>query len=240
MTGNRPDSEDILQTAFLQAYAAFDRFRHESSVYTWLYRIVLNTSKKYYKESRKLPVQEYAEEHDIPQSEVYGYINRFGRSEDEVLIRRTRETCLQMFMNCMPSKYRAVYTLRTILHFSVLETAEILAIKANTVKVNLHRAKKIIQGHMEERCSLIKPGAPCDCRSYAAYLQHTQKAGLLPDMQVIREKERIATHEFFDEMAELLPIDRLFDVQLKPVDWPEFLKRVKALRQDKALKVLEY
>ena len=46
MTGNREDSEDILQTSFLNAYRAFPKFRNNSSVYTWLYRIVMNTAQK--------------------------------------------------------------------------------------------------------------------------------------------------------------------------------------------------
>jgi RNA polymerase sigma-70 factor (ECF subfamily) len=79
MTGNKEDAEDVLQTAFLNAYKAFNRFRHDSAVSTWLYRIVMNVAKKYAKESRKLPVEEYAEEHQISQADVYNYINRFGQ-----------------------------------------------------------------------------------------------------------------------------------------------------------------
>ncbi len=170
MTGNIEESEDILQTAFLNAYKAFDNFRYESSVYTWLYKIVLNTSKKFYREARKLPVEEYSEAHNISQAEVYQTINRFGQVEDETIAVLVRENCLQMFMNCMPPKYRSVYTLRIILNFSVKETAGILDIKENTVKVNLHRAKNITKDHINGRCSLIKPGSICDCRSYANYI----------------------------------------------------------------------
>jgi len=54
--------------------------------------------------------------------------------EDEVMAVLTRESCLQMFMNCMPSKYRAVYTLRIMLQFSVAETSEILEISESAVK----------------------------------------------------------------------------------------------------------
>ncbi len=86
MTGNIEESEDILQTAFINAYKAFNDFRYESSVYTWLYRIVLNTSKKFYWEARKLPVEEYSEAHKISQAETYQTINRFGQVEDEAIV----------------------------------------------------------------------------------------------------------------------------------------------------------
>lgn len=240
MTGNREDSEDILQASFLSAYSAFDHFRGESSPYTWLYRIVLNAAKKYYQEARKLPVQKYAEEHHLTQEDVYHYINRHGRCNDPVLVKQVRETCLQMFMNCMPSKYRAVYTLRIILHFPVQAAAEILDISESAVKVNLHRAKKIIKNHMNGRCSLIKPGSACDCRSYAAYLVKSKKVDFLPKTETMRNKERNAAEEFDSELSEVLQIDDLYEGNLKPIDYHEFLSRVKQLKKEGSLKILKY
>lgn len=240
MTGNKEDAEDVLQTAFLNAYKAFDRFRHDSAVSTWLYRIVMNVAKKYAQESRKLPVEEYAEEHQISQADVYNYINRFGQVEDDVLTNRIRETCLQMFMNCMPSKYRAVYTLRIMLDFSVQETAEILDIRENTVKVNLHRARAIIKDHFAGRCSLIQPGALCDCRSYAKFCLETKKTKLLLDIETVRNKEQAAVDEFCSEMREILQIEELYNTRIIPRDYSEFLTRIKTIRQEKHLKLLEY
>jgi len=39
--------EDVVQDAFLKAYRALARFRGESSLYTWLYRIAVNTAKNH-------------------------------------------------------------------------------------------------------------------------------------------------------------------------------------------------
>lgn len=44
-------AEDIVQDAFVQAFQNLDSFRSESSLYTWLYRIALN-SRRYYKRNR--------------------------------------------------------------------------------------------------------------------------------------------------------------------------------------------
>lgn len=240
MTGNKEDAEDVLQTAFLNAYQAFDSFRQDSAVSTWLYRIVMNVAKKYTQELRKLPVEKYAEEHQISQADVYAYINRFGQIEDDVLTNCTRETCLQMFMNCMPPKYRAVYTLRIILDFSVQETAEILDIRENTVKVNLHRARNIIKDHFMGRCSLIQPGALCDCRSYAKYLLETKRTRFLLDIETVRNKEQVAVAKFCNEMREILQIEELYNTRIIPLDYAEFLARIKTIRQEKHLKILEY
>ena len=44
MMGNHEDAEDVAQEAFLSAYRAFDRFRGDSRVRTWLYRITVNAA----------------------------------------------------------------------------------------------------------------------------------------------------------------------------------------------------
>ena len=230
MTGNSEDAEDVLQLAFLNAYNAFENYRNNSSVYTWLYRIVLNTAKRYYRKCRTLPAIEYSDEHGISQQEFYNHINSFGRVEDQVLTDLTRETCLQMFMNCMPSKYRVVYTLRVMLKFSTSDTAEILEISEAAVKVNLHRARKIAQSHIKDRCSLIQAGAMCDCRAYAAFIVENGREELLCDMQVVRNKEKTAAKKYTAEMNEIMQIDRLYNNQIKAPDYDEFIVRVKELK----------
>ena len=240
MTGNKEDAEDVLQTAFLNAYKAFEKFRHDSDVGTWIYRIVLNASKKYVKEARRLPVAEYADDHHMSQAEVYGSINRFGQIEDRVLTELTREACLQMFMNCMPPKYRVVYTLRCILHFSVKEISEILDMSESAVKVNLNRARTVIKSHFDGRCSLIQPGSMCDCRAYARYLVESQKTHVLLDIETVRNNEKVATDEFRRELQEVMHIDTLYNTRIKPVDYSDFLKKIKALKATKQYKLLDY
>lgn len=229
MTGTKEDSEDVLQSSFLNAYKAYPKFKGKSTLYTWLYKIVLNESKKHYKKTRKLPTTEYAEMNNISIEDVYGHINSFGNTEDNALTELTREACLQMFMNCMPSKYRAVYTLRVILDFSVKETSLILEISLNAVKVNLHRAREIIKSHFDGRCSLINPNSLCDCRKYAKFLIENNKTGKLIDINVIRQKERKASEDFHTELKDILQIESLYYTEIKPIDYNLFIKRVSYL-----------
>ena len=239
MTGSREDSEDILQTSFLNAYKAFPSFRNESSAYTWLYRIVMNAANKYHRERKKLPAEEYAENNNISINEFYRYINSYGTVEDEVLINLTRESCLQMFMNCMPAVYRAVYTLRIMLNFSVKNTAKILDISESSVKVNLHRARNAAKNHIEGRCSLIQAGAMCDCRSYAGYLAKTGRAGKLCSIETVRNKEKAAVEKYNSEIKILKEIDSLYNNQIKPPDYENFIREIRKLLKEKKLTLLD-
>lgn len=239
MAGNHEDAEDVLQTAFVSALQGYDKFRGESSIHTWLYRIVANAAARFHKSGRKLPITLFSEELGVPEDVLYGKICSHGRVEDAALEMVTRESCLQMFMNCMPSKYRVIYTLRGILKLTVDETAEILAISRAAVKTRLHRAKKLSRDHMEGRCSLVNPGAPCDCRGYAAYLQKKDKITRLLDIRVVREKERGAVREFRKELSIVDQITGLYNSRLVPPDYPVFFERVKDLCKESGLRILE-
>ncbi len=168
--------------------------------------------------------------------EVYRHINSYGTVEDEVLTSLTRESCLQMFMNCMPAIYRAVYTLRIMLQFPVKETADILDISESAVKINLHRARKAAKDHIDGRCSLIQSGAMCDCRSYAGYLAKTGKKDKLCSIKTVRNKEKAAVEQYYSELEK---IDNLYNTQIKPPDYGRFISEIKKEIRNRNLKLLE-
>mgnify|MGYP006276821173 CR=1 FL=1 len=239
MTGNREDAEDVLQNSFLNAFKSYEKFQGRSKPYTWLYRIVINASKRYYNKHYKLPVTEYADELDISEKAVYKHINSFGKTENKALIEITRETCLQMFMNCMPPKFRSVYTLRIMLQLNTKDTAAVLGISQGAVKVNLHRAKKTIYSHMKGRCSLIKPGSMCDCRLFAKYIKETKQTNKYIDIELIRNNEQNAVDDFNTEMDEIIKIVKLYNNQIKPKLFESFLSELKELVNRKDISLLD-
>ena len=54
LLGNEPDAEDLCQAVFAEACRSLDRFAGRSSLYTWLYRIMLNL---YYRRLRRLRLE---------------------------------------------------------------------------------------------------------------------------------------------------------------------------------------
>ena len=239
LTGNREDTEDVLQNAFLNAYKSWGSFRGESSHFTWLYRITLHTAQRSMKKERRLHVTTYAEEHQLTERDVYGVINQAGYCDDDYLVERVRQSCLQMFMNCMPRRYRTVYALRCILGFSVAETAEIMEISPEAVKVYLHRSRKISRDHFEGRCSLIHPGAPCNCRAFAAYLKASGKTGLLLNLEAAAEEEKEAAETFRREVAEVREIQRLYETRILPEPFPDFLEKIRNLMKQESFRLLD-
>ncbi len=238
MTGNKEDAEDVLQEACLNAYKGFHDFREKSSFYTWIYRIVINEGKKHIKYTEKMPVDVYAEENNMKSEEVYAYINSFGEVEDQVMINSAKETCLQLFMNCMPSKYRVVFTLRSILQFSVGETAEILGTTENSVKVNLHRARALFKGLMEGKCSLINPQYPCKCSSWVKYAKDTKRKIIDDDIITIKNTEKALVKEFKNEVSELISISELYNTKIVSDSHERFKEHIKKIINEGQFKLL--
>lgn len=240
MTGNLHDAEDVLQTAFLNAYKGYSQFREDSSVETWLYQIVLNESKQYYKKINKMPMDRFAEENRISLEEAYGYINKYGTVEDEVMYVATKEACLQMFMTCLSSKLRAVFTLRVVLDFTTDEVAEILNIKPSSVKVYLHRARNYISDSIKGKCSLINPNNPCKCSSWIKYALETGLKIDNEDIKIIQKKETLIQTKFKNELSDLYKVMVLYNTQVIPKPYDSFKSHIKTLMMQKQYKLLDY
>lgn len=228
VTGEQYAAEDILQEAFYNAIKSWGKFEKRSSYYTWLYRIVLNGALKYIKEAKALPVDIYAEEHGMSIDSVYEYINTYNEMpDDSVVVSQVRETCLQMFLNCLPPEYRIVYTLRVILNCSVKESAEILDISENSVKIRLSRAKKLLKNHMEGRCSLISKNGKCNCRTFASHVVETNKIGTMINPDIIKKHEHEAGLMFNSAIKEIIEVDDLYNTDtFKPISFNELKRNV--------------
>lgn len=233
ITGEPDSAQDILQNAFFNALKSWDKFEGRSSYYTWLYTIVLNSAKKYIKEEKRLPVDIYAEENNMTIDGVYSYINSYEEMpESNVIVNQVRETCLQMFLNCLPSKYRITYTLRVILGCSVKECAEILNISENSIKIRQSRAKEMLKEHFNGRCSLINKTGKCNCRTFASHIVASGKEQIMFKKEIINKSEKETLEKFNKALKEVLGIDDLYSTTFKPMPFEQLKERVISLTKE--------
>ena len=137
------DARDAVQDAFLSAFRALDRFRGGSSLSTWLHRIVINASlMKLRGASRRpeTPIEDYLPRFDETGHHAAPVAEWSVSPETAMLSRQTRER-VRAAIDSLPESYRAVLILRDIEELSTEETAEILSITRNAVKVRVHRAR---------------------------------------------------------------------------------------------------
>ena len=84
VTGTRADAEDMTQETFMQVYQSLDKFKGDSDVYSWIYRIALNNClqlKKRFNKEYVLSLDEKIEmfKDDIPM-EVQEWYKQSGKS----------------------------------------------------------------------------------------------------------------------------------------------------------------
>ena len=122
------DANDLAQEVFLRAWRGISRFRGESSVSTWLYRIAVNACLNF-RALRRPTTQELPETLADP---VPGAVAR-AESDDEA--RRVRAA-----VSRLPEKQRATLILKVYHELTHEEVARILGSTVGTVKANLFHA----------------------------------------------------------------------------------------------------
>jgi RNA polymerase sigma-70 factor, ECF subfamily len=134
--GNDADAQEVCQEAVLRAFCALRRFRGECKFSTWLIQITINEARaKLRKERRRVyesideqraDEKDYADWREIPSEELQ---------------RKELGQALHRAMELLAPRYREVLVLRDVQHLSTQQTARILGVTENCVKVRLLRAR---------------------------------------------------------------------------------------------------
>jgi|TARA_R110002049_G_scaffold10005_5_gene49875 RNA polymerase sigma-70 factor (ECF subfamily) len=124
---SKEDQEDLFQEIVLQLWRAFPKFRKESKVSTWMYRIALNTAIAVFRKN-KIEI-EYNE--NIPNEIYSNHVNEQSESEERLFegIRRLNKA------------ERAIIAL-FLEDFTYKEIGEITGITENYVGVKINRIKE--------------------------------------------------------------------------------------------------
>jgi RNA polymerase sigma factor (sigma-70 family) len=143
---NHQDSEDLMQEAYISAYANLHQFQYRSSFKTWISKILIH--KCQYKlehghAGREMPLPDSFDEIALPSDTAA--IQRFP----DIVARKEFSAMLEAALQEMPLNYRLVFILREVEGFSVAETATLLEITEINVKVRTNRAKAILQKKLE-------------------------------------------------------------------------------------------
>lgn len=170
ITGNRQDAEDITQETFLQVHRGLAKFRGESAVYTWIYRIAVNTALRVkrrldrtYLDSLDEKIEQF--KHDIPDEVREWERDPEQRYLYEELQEEIRRACYHFMTFRLTDEQRIVYILRVTLDFTLDEISAILQIDKNTVKARLQRAKTNLGSYFSGRCQWLGGDSQCSCAS---------------------------------------------------------------------------
>ena len=153
MTGNREDATDIAQDVFIKAFQSIKQFRGQSSFYTWLYRIAVNSSITFIKRAKKQRFINYETiDETLVSSEILEYFTAKTKTEKGALLKELQEKLNEALQKLSP-KHRIVVILHEVEGMNHKEIADITKTSEGTVRSRLHYAKKMLQAFLQEYVS---------------------------------------------------------------------------------------
>lgn len=135
LVGNRFEIDDIVQQVFLELYTSLSRFRFESKLSTFIYRITVNViGKMYSKESRYVAYDSNVLE-NTPE----------GLTEEEKIIHEEQRQKLRRAIGRLKYEQRTALVLFTYDEFSYQDIASVMQVSLSKVESLIFRAKKNLQ-----------------------------------------------------------------------------------------------
>ncbi|MFN3422690.1 MAG: sigma-70 family RNA polymerase sigma factor [Armatimonadota bacterium] len=148
LMGDREEAHDLAQEVFIHAYQAYDRFRGEAEVFTWLYRITVNLAKNRYKQLQREREHrwEILEETDEEEEEVEPFEWEDTKLSPETLLEQKElSEAIQKAIDELPEDQRTTLVLRDIEGLSYREIARIQGCSVEAVKSRLFRARSTLR-----------------------------------------------------------------------------------------------
>ncbi len=154
LLGSRQDAEEVVQDTFLRAYRALHAFRGDSSLETWLHRIVLNLARnKYHWNHRRgdgmnvsLAADDGSDgdsgtdnERDVPDRRM---------APDLILEQNEIGMNIMKALNRLPDNLRETMLLRHVNDMPYEEIAQKLDCKVGTVKSRLSRGREMLRDYL--------------------------------------------------------------------------------------------
>ena len=156
------ETEDAVQETYLRAFEGLSTFGEEAMLSTWLTRIAINEALGR-KRKRRLTVEVEAIEaaqQDSAQIIRFPTMNAQTDPERSAAQREIRQL-LERSIDALPEPFRVVFVMRDVEELSVEETAALLAIRPETVKTRLHRARRLLRQSLDtEMAATLKGSFP--------------------------------------------------------------------------------
>lgn len=150
MISDPAEVEDVAQETFIKAYRALPQFRGDSSFYTWLYRIAINSARNWQAASRRRPLlmNEYENE-DGETFSLESTLTENNTPESE-LVSRQVAAAIKTAIDQLAPELRTAILLREIEGLSYQEIAQTMDCPIGTVRSRIFRARETIAEQLRQ------------------------------------------------------------------------------------------
>lgn len=144
--GNYNDAEDVSQDVFIEVYESINKFRRESKLSTWIYRIAVNKSINYKRViKRRQWVKSLESIIGKESTEIQKVsVHQSDMTNDSIDIKE-RKIVIAKALDKLPERQKIAFTLHKNNDMSYLQVAEVMHVTLPTVESLIHRAKLNLQ-----------------------------------------------------------------------------------------------
>jgi RNA polymerase sigma-70 factor, ECF subfamily len=150
LLGDRDEALEVSQEVFLRVFRTIHRFRGQSALRTWIFRIVINQARNRQRwwSRRQRRNQVSLDEHIEQCGEMAA--RRDDTAPDRALDRKELAACIASALDALPFEQRTAIVLREIDGLSYDEIAFSLGVTLGTVKARLTRARQALRAALTE------------------------------------------------------------------------------------------
>jgi len=133
---NHDDTDDVVQNVFLKVWENLDRFRGDSTLYTWIHRIAVNEALKWLSRTR---LRQFVSFSTVERKLEESLTDDHYYTGDEIHV------ALQKAMLRLPAKQRLVFQMKYFDEMKYEEISKILGTSVGALKASYHHAVKKIE-----------------------------------------------------------------------------------------------
>ncbi len=148
---NREDAEDIAQEVFIEVHRSLHKFKKESKLSTWLYRISVNKSLNFIRDNKK---NSWFQSLDMlfgsekSTGKVIELSESANNTPDKIIENKETANVIHKAINTLPKNQKIAFTLHKYEDLSYKEIAEVMELSLSSVESLLFRAKQNLQGKL--------------------------------------------------------------------------------------------
>ena len=142
MVVHHEDANDVLQNMFIKVWNGLENFREDSQLYTWLYRIATNESLTFLEQQKKRSSASLSDDESYLSNKLVA---------DKDFDGNKLEWKLQLAIQTLPEKQKAVFNLRYFEEMPYQEMSKVLETSEGALKASYHHAVKKIEDYILNR-----------------------------------------------------------------------------------------
>lgn len=136
------DANDVLQNALVKVYRNIDRFRENSRLFTWMYRIATNEALDWLEKQKRRPSISLEDEAQWVGDTL---------TSDQYFDGDQAQRLLQMAIASLPPKQRVVFNMRYFDEMSYRDMSQVLKTSEGALKASFHHASKKVEAYLSKQ-----------------------------------------------------------------------------------------